>query len=83
MKVVTLWLLTPKEVTPDHKGQGVNGVKLADIHKGTTEMAAAATPKRRLPETASDTYEWALAGMGLLLASAAVRWPGFTKRAAQ
>ncbi len=81
MKVVTLWLLAPKEITPDHKGEGVTGAKLADIRKGSTGMASAAHVKRQLPKTAGDTYEWALAGIGMLFAGLFVRWNGSRARA--
>ena len=43
MKVVTLWLLSPKEITPDQKGKGVEAAKVADLHKGT-QVASAPAP---------------------------------------
>ncbi len=43
MKVVTLWLLSPKEVTPDQKGKGVAAAKYADLrNKQNTQTASAA-----------------------------------------
>lgn len=41
MKVVTLWLLKPKEVTPDQKGKGLEAAKWADVAPKTTQMAEA------------------------------------------
>lgn len=80
MKVVTLWLLSPKTITPDHKGEGVTGAKLTDARKGTTELAAVRTPKGHLPKTAGDTYEWALAGILVMFAGAFVRWTGVQRQ---
>jgi hypothetical protein len=67
MKVVTLWLLSPKEVTPDQKGKGVTAAKLADLrNKQNTQIASA----RRMPHTAGNTYAFGLAGLLLLWAGA-------------
>jgi hypothetical protein len=45
MKVVTLWLLSPKEVTPEQKGKGVEAARYADLRsKQNTPMASAPPP---------------------------------------
>ncbi len=52
MKVVTLWLLSPKEITPQQKGKGVEAAKYADVRsKQNTQVASA--PSR--PETKAIT----------------------------
>lgn len=54
MKVVTLWLLSPKEVTPDQKGKGLEAAKWADVNAPKkTEMAEARPPAA--PAEASTT----------------------------
>lgn len=42
MKVVTLWLLAPKQITADGKGAGVEPTKYADLKAGETPAVAAA-----------------------------------------
>lgn len=45
MKVVTLWLLAPKQVTADGKGSGVEPTKLADLRSHESPVApSAVTP---------------------------------------
>lgn len=80
MKVVTLWLLSPKQVTPEGKGSGVQPTKLADLKAGertaSNEMASNTPPKSTadpaMPHTASAQSEYALAGLFLLGASGAL-----------
>ena len=45
MKVVTLWLLSPKEVTPEGKGKGVEAAKYADIRNAQRTQTASASPQ--------------------------------------
>jgi LPXTG-motif cell wall-anchored protein len=52
MKVVTLWLLSPKRVEAGHHGLGLNAVKYAST-----------VSRRHLPQTASNTYWFALLGV--------------------
>ena len=55
MKVVTLWLLSPERVSNQH-GVGLRAAKYAD-----------STTNKNLPETASDTYSFAAAGIVFLV----------------
>ncbi len=52
MKVVTLWLLSPKEITADQKGKGVEAAKVADLKKQTE--TASASPTAPTPVTGSE-----------------------------
>ncbi len=95
MKVVTLWLLAPKQITADGKGSGVEPTKLADLKSQNTAVAASSVPaaaayrpaapeqpaapvtvasaeppaEPKMPHTAGNTSEYALAGFLLLGAS--------------
>jgi LPXTG-motif cell wall-anchored protein len=62
MKVVTLWLLSPKRVEAGHHGIGLNAVKY------TSPML-----RRHLPQTASSTYWFALFGVLSIALSLLVR----------
>ncbi len=44
MKVVTLWLLSPKEVTADQKGKGLEAAKWADVNAPKNTQTAEVTP---------------------------------------
>ncbi len=57
MKVVTLWLLSPKEVTPEQKGKGVEAAKYADVRKAQNLQASAAPPlsTTNVPVTDAET----------------------------
>ncbi|MBV9761880.1 MAG: hypothetical protein JO340_15065 [Acidobacteriaceae bacterium] len=70
MKVVTLWLLSPKRITADHRGEGVAAAKYAAVESGPVETAQARAPMgpAHMPKTASNTAELAL--WGLLLTAA-------------
>lgn len=79
MKVVTLWLLSPKEVTPDGKGSGVQPTKYADLNPAETPSTQAVAsnsphkaPDPSMPHTAGTESEYALAGFLLLTASGAL-----------
>ena len=80
MKVVTLWLLAPKTVTPDHHGEGVTANKYASVKKqGDTvgslhngsETQVAST--RHLPKTASNSFTLFFLGFAALFASLLLR----------
>jgi hypothetical protein len=72
MKVVTLWLLSPKRIGADHRGIGLNAVKYASL---------ARTHGRHLPQTASNTYLLVLCGALSLALSWALRGTGKRKSA--
>ena len=74
MKVVTLWLLSPERVL-NERGVGLTATKYMSA---ATAMAPALT-RGELPETASNTYSWAAAGVALLLASGFMRLGRFGK----
>ncbi|MGH9583696.1 MAG: LPXTG cell wall anchor domain-containing protein, partial [Bryobacteraceae bacterium] len=74
MKVVTLWLLTPKRIMAGNRGKGVKAVKYSGSGLGnaggqTSEMASARPPAKRLPKTASDTFSLALWGLLSIMAA--------------
>lgn len=72
MKVVTLWLLSPKRVEAG-RGVGLNAAKYAStVPKTTTTEVASASP-RHLPKTASNIYWLALCGFLLVGSSLVVR----------
>jgi hypothetical protein len=55
MKVVTLWLLSPKEITPEQRGKGVDAVKYADTRKAQpTQTASSAAPLTATSPSPSD-----------------------------
>lgn len=77
MKVVTLWLLSPKEITPDGKGSGVQPTKYADLKAKdapSPQVVASNAPRKSsdpsMPHTAGIGSDYALAGLLLLTASA-------------
>ena len=84
MKVVTLWLLSPKRIT-NRRGEGVNAEKYVEIRKSaqsqpaqTAELASTAlapTPERRrqMPRTASSAFTYALYGLLLLSGAMSLR----------
>ncbi len=45
MKVVTLWLLSPKEVTPEQKGKGVTAAKYVEIRNSQRAQTAGIAPQ--------------------------------------
>jgi LPXTG-motif cell wall-anchored protein len=80
MKVVTLWLLSPKRITADHHGEGVAAAhyKPSTVDEGTDEgkssnvlMAKTSPPKNvsggTLPKTATNTYSLGIAGIIVLI----------------
>ncbi len=54
MKVVTLWLLSPKEITPDQKGKGVEAAKVADLNKQTETASASHAGSAPAPVAGSE-----------------------------
>jgi hypothetical protein len=78
MKVVTLWLLSPKRITAAGHAQGVTAKKYAsvenDLQKDTREMARTQELARTvgMPKTASNTSELALWGILLTIAGLAL-----------
>lgn len=54
MKVVTLWLLSPKEVTPEQKGKGVEAAKYADIRNAQRTQTASASPQPAMNSPVTD-----------------------------
>ena len=54
MKVVTLWLLSPKEITPEQKGKGVEAAKYADVRSKQNTQVASVPPH---PETKAVTTD--------------------------
>ncbi len=53
MKVVTLWLLSPKEITADQKGKGVEAAKVADLRR-QTETASVSPSAAPAPVAGSE-----------------------------
>lgn len=86
MKVVTLWLLSPKRITANNRGQGVAAVKYAGVETPPVETAqtqapaAPAVQQPRMPKTATNTFELAL--WGLLLTAAGLGLAASRRRAA-
>lgn len=83
MKVVTLWLLRPQRIGPNHKGEGVSAEKYAEARPAETSprqvaSAVAATepqtraalnqPQPRMPKTATNTFALGLWGLLLTIA---------------
>ena len=54
MKVVTLWLLSPKEITPEQKGKGVEAAKYADVRSKQNTQVASAQPPAETKAAATD-----------------------------
>lgn len=67
MKVVTLWLLSPERITPDHVGQGVKAAKYDRFAQPPNQLAA--TTRHHLPKTAGSAYLFELIGILCLLAA--------------
>lgn len=64
MKVVTLWLVSPKRVVAG-KGEGVEAAKLSVVRPQAPGVQVAAN-RTRLPKTASGIYELGLGGVCLM-----------------
>ena len=61
MKVVTLWLLSPKEITPEQKGKGVEAAKYADIrNRQNTQVASMPSHSETKAAAADDETKTAL-----------------------
>lgn len=90
MKVVTLWLLSPKRVE-NNTGEGVNAEKLASVERPASGDQKAASPsgqaggsasaglvaanhRPRLPKTASNSFSFVLYGMILLIGALLLRF---------
>ncbi len=58
-KVVTLWLLSPKRLTADGRGDGLTAAKLTATNSQE--------PPKRMPKTAGNLYLQLLAGLVLLV----------------
>ncbi|MGI9070533.1 MAG: hypothetical protein ACR2JB_04200 [Bryobacteraceae bacterium] len=77
MKIVTLWLLSPKRITADNRGEGVHAAK----YEAARRVSEAASAPRslsqdqpsRLPKTASNTFSLALCGLLAIAAAAGLR----------
>ncbi len=64
MKVVTLWLLSPKRITADNRGEGVSAKKYSDSqHEALRAEAPKKAEGRELPATASHTTEIGMIGL--------------------
>lgn len=83
MKVVTLWLLTPKRIGANHRGEGVSAEKYAETQPAETSprqaavadatsepqtRAALSQPQPRMPKTATNTFALGLSGLLLTIA---------------
>ena len=75
-KVVTLWLLSPKEVTSDQKGKGVEAAKYVAPSSNRVDVASNTgdLSPRHMPHTASNIFSYAWVGLLLLLSGAGLRF---------
>lgn len=76
MKVVTLWLLSPKRITAGHHGEGIAAVKYSSenpVKPNAPLMASTAQKPNRLPKTASNLYLFFSAGLASLILAFALR----------
>ena len=60
MKVVTLWLLSPEEITPAQKGKGVEAAKYADVRSKQDTQVASAPSRSETKAIADDQNQRAL-----------------------
>ncbi|MDQ2840511.1 MAG: hypothetical protein M3Y72_05620, partial [Acidobacteriota bacterium] len=67
MKVVTLWLVSPKRIV-EGKGEGADAAKLSVARPQAPNVQLAAN-RKRLPKTASNFYELGFGGVFLMVIS--------------
>ncbi len=86
MKVVTLWLLSPKRITPEGRSEGVvakkytNGAGIADVATSSAEVPRS---DRRLPRTGTNSASLLFLGLLLIAGAAGVHFIGNSHHASK